>query len=124
MTGPADVDSANSDAPELDPEDAKLVTLARGARGRAGAPEGAAVRDDDGRTYAAASVALPSLTLTALQVAVAMAVASGAQELDAAVVVGTLPEIDAVSRAVAADLGTGLLILAEPDGAVRLRTSP
>lgn len=129
MTGPAELratelDARELDAAELDPEDAKLITLARGARGRAGAAEGAAVRDDDGRTYAAATVALPSLTLTALQVAVATAVASGAQELEAAVVVGTSPEIDAASRAVAADLGTGLLILAEPDGAVRLRTSP
>jgi hypothetical protein len=105
----------------LDPEDAKLVTLARGARGRAGAAEGAAVRDDDGRTYAAATVALPSLTLTALQAAVAMAVASGAQELEAAVVVGASPEIDAASRAAAADLGTGLLILAGTDGAARQR---
>ena len=31
--------------PDLQPEDAKLVTLARSARGRTGAPEGAAVRD-------------------------------------------------------------------------------
>ena len=41
--------------PELDPEDAKIVTLARAARSRAHAPhtgvaEGAAVRDTDGRT--------------------------------------------------------------------------
>jgi len=116
MTGAAD-----QDAPELNPEDAKLVTLARGARGRAGAAEGAAVRDDDGRTYAAATVALPSLTLTALQAAVAMAVASGAQELEAAVVVGPSAEIDAASHAAAADLGTGLVILAGPDGVARQR---
>lgn len=45
---------------ELDAEDGKLVTLARSARARIGAPEGAAVRDGDGRTYAAATVALPS----------------------------------------------------------------
>ena len=37
---------------ELDAEDAKLVTLARGAMGRAEASSGAAVRDLDGRTYA------------------------------------------------------------------------
>ena len=43
---------------ELDPEDAKLVTLARGAMGRAEAGSGAAVRDQDGRTYAGASVAV------------------------------------------------------------------
>jgi hypothetical protein len=122
MTGPAERRAAEREAVELDPEDTKLVTLARGARGRAGAAEGAAVRDDDGRTYAAATVALPSLALTALQAAVAMAVASGAQELEAAVVVGPSPEIDAASRSVAADLGTGLLILAGPDGVARQRT--
>ena len=43
---------------ELDAEDAKLVTLARGAMGRAEAGSGAAVRDQDGRTYAGAPVAL------------------------------------------------------------------
>ena len=113
--------AADQDDPALNPEDAKLVTLARGARGRAGAAEGAAVRDDDGRTYAAATVALPSLTLTALQAAVAMAVASGAQELEVAVVVGPSTEIDAASHAAAADLGTGLVILAGPDGVARQR---
>jgi hypothetical protein len=69
----------------LAPEDAKLVTLARTTRARTGAAEGAAVRDLDGRTYAAASVALPSLRLSALRVCVAMAVSSGAKGLEAAV---------------------------------------
>jgi hypothetical protein len=72
---------------ELGAEDAKLATLARAGRARAGAVEGAAVRDGDGRTYAAVSVDLPSLSLTALQAAVAMAVASGVTGLEAAVVV-------------------------------------
>ena len=62
---------------DLSAEDAKLVTLARATRARVGAAEGGAVRDGDGRTYAAASVDLPSLKLSALQVCVAMAVASG-----------------------------------------------
>ena len=35
---------------ELSTEDRKLVTLARSARARVGAVEGAAVRDQDGRT--------------------------------------------------------------------------
>ncbi len=69
-------------------------------------------------------MALPSLNLTALQAAVAAAVASGAQGLEAAVVVGQAAEIDAASRAVAADLGTPVLILAGPDGAPRLRVDP
>ena len=81
--------------PELDPEDAKFVTLARGARLRAhvphsGAAEGAAVRDADGRTYAAATVenADPALTTSALRAAVAAAASSGARAFEAAVVVG------------------------------------
>jgi hypothetical protein len=74
--------------PELDAEDAKLVTLARSARARSSAAQAAAVRDTDGRTYVASSVALPSLRLSALQVAVAMAVSSGAPGLEAAVVLG------------------------------------
>ncbi|MEU8612994.1 cytidine deaminase, partial [Actinoplanes sp. NPDC048791] len=72
---------------ELTAEDAKLVTLARGARARVGAVEGAAVRDQDGRTYAAATVVLPSLAVTALQLAVASAAAAGATKLEAAAVV-------------------------------------
>ena len=63
---------------DLDPENAKIVTLARSAQTRTGADEGAAVRDTEGRTYTGCTVSLPSLALTALQVAVAAAVASGA----------------------------------------------
>ena len=70
---------------ELDAEDAKIVTLARSARARVGASAGAAVRDTDGRTYAASSVTLPSMSLTALRLAVAMAASAGASGLEAAV---------------------------------------
>jgi hypothetical protein len=107
----------------LDAEDAKLVTLARGARGRAGGAEGAAVRDDDGRTYAAATVDLPSLRLTALQAAVAAAVSSGAEALEAVAVVGAAEQLDAASTAAATDLGAAVIILAAADGSVRSRAS-
>ena len=70
-----------------DPEDIKLVTLARGARSRVQASEGAAVRDGSGRTYASANVSLPSLTLSAAEIVLAQAVASGAQAIEAIVVV-------------------------------------
>src|SRR6478752_3102285 len=76
-------------APDLSAEDKKLVTLARATRARTGAAEGAAVRDSDGRTYAAATVDLPSLKVSALGVCVAMAVASGSKGLEAAVVLTT-----------------------------------
>lgn len=109
--------------PQLDTEDAKLVTLARGARARAGAAEGAAVRDDDGRTYSAASVALPSLRLTAVQAAVAAAVSSGATGLEAVAVVGDADGLDPASLAAVADLGTPVTVLAAADGTVRSRTA-
>jgi cytidine deaminase len=84
--------------PELDPEDAKLVTLARAARARVGAVAGAAVRDGDGRTYTGVPVDLPGLALTALQLAVANAVAAGARTLEAAAVVGDDTASDLAGR--------------------------
>jgi cytidine deaminase len=80
--------------PDLPPEDAKLLILARSARARTRAPEGACVRDQDGRTYAGATVELPSLHLSAVVVAVAMAVSSGSTGLEA---VAVLTDADAVA---------------------------
>jgi hypothetical protein len=80
--------------PDLTPEDQKLVTLARATLARTGAPEGAAVRDLDGRTYAAAAVVLEHLRLSALEVCVAMAVSSGSKGLEAAVRLGGEGEPD------------------------------
>ncbi|MCZ3385403.1 MAG: cytidine deaminase [Actinomycetia bacterium] len=86
-------------------EDAKLVILARGARGRISAAEGAAVRDDTGRTYASASVSLPSLRLSALQAVVAQAAAAGARGLEAAVLVVDKGSADAEGVSAVRDLG-------------------
>lgn len=82
-------DELVSDIESLDAEDAKLVTLARGARSRIAASEGAALRDETGRTYASAAVVLPSLQLSAVQAAVAQAVAAGARGVEAIAVVGS-----------------------------------
>jgi hypothetical protein len=105
---------------ELGLEDLKIITLARSAMARVGSAEGAAVRDETGRTYAAATVALPSLQLSALALAVAMAVSSGAAALEAAALVsaGTGPAKD--DEAAVRDIGQDALIIhAGPDGAVR-----
>src|SRR5689334_3969100 len=90
---------------ELSSEDAKLVTLARATRARTGAAEGAAVRDADGRTYAAATVALPSLNVSAIGVCVAMAVASGAKGLEAAVLLTGADSVADADLAAIRDLG-------------------
>ncbi|GAA2268008.1 cytidine deaminase [Actinomadura sp. NPDC048955] len=105
---------------ELNAEDAKIITLARSARARTGAAEGAAVRDETGRTYSATSVDLPSLKLSALKVAVAMAVSSGAEDLEAAAVVTAAEAADPADVAAVRDLGPKApVLLAGPDGAVR-----
>jgi hypothetical protein len=101
----------------LDAEDSKLVTLARAARARVGAVEGAAVRDQDGRTYAAATVGLPSLALSALQLAVANAVAAGATTVEAAAVVTEASTVDDGGFAAVRDLSaTAPVHTATPDG--------
>lgn len=88
---------------DLSAEDTKLVTLARATRARTGAAEGAAVRDSDGRTYAAATVDLPSLRVSALGTCVAMAVASGSRGLEAAVVLTAADEVAAADLAAVRD---------------------
>ena len=93
---------------DLDAEDGKLVVLARGAMARAEAAQGAAVRDLDGRTYAGAPVQLSTLSLTALQAAVAAAVSSGAAGLESVVLVGGSAE----------DPGVGAVTELSPSAAV------
>jgi cytidine deaminase len=104
---------------ELSPEDAKLLTMARSARARISAIEGAAVRDGDGRTYTGATIALPSLNISALQLAVAAAVAGGATVLEAATVVTEASTVDIQGYAAVRDLAKeSPLYLATPDGQV------
>ena len=102
---------------EPDPEDAKIVALARAARARTGATEGAAVRDTEGRTYVGTTVALPALSLTALQAAVAAAVSSGATGLEAAALVTAGDGVDPAGVAAVRDLTPSApVLLAGPDG--------
>ena len=109
------------DLPDLSVEDKKLVTLARATRARIGAVEGAAARDTDGRTYAAATVDLPSLQISAVQACIAMAVAAGATGIDAIVVLGETGELATLDRAPLRDFagGEGLVAhLGDPRGSI------
>ena len=113
----------------LDPEDAKIVTLARTARTRAyaeisGRPEGAAVRDTDGRTYAAATVDHPraDLRTSALRGALVAAVSSGITHLRGGGaghrrgLRDSLPRDD--DRALLAEFAVPVLHVADPRGTV------
>lgn len=94
-----------SNVSDVSEEDAKLISLARGARARVGSAEGAAVRDQTGRSYSAASVDLPSVKLTAMQLAVATAASAGATGCEAAVLITREPMIDALDVAAIRELG-------------------
>jgi cytidine deaminase len=67
-------------------EDDKLAVLAKGARSRVQAKAGAALRDETGRTYASAEVSVGSLTLSAAEMVVAQAVASGSTGVESVVI--------------------------------------
>ncbi len=112
-------------AVEPGPEDVKIITLARSARARVGSSEGAAVRDETGRTYAAAAVALPSLRLSALRLAVAMAVSSGASSLEAAALVSDAEQPDPADLAVVREAGPGAVVFhAGSNGVLRATLKP
>ena len=98
-----------------DPEDLKLITLARAAMARTGASQGACVRDTDGRAYAAASVHLEHLRLSAISVAVAMAVSSGAPGVESAAVAGD-EELSTTDLEILGDLSADGVTVWRADG--------
>jgi hypothetical protein len=67
------------------PEDDKLAVLAKGARSRVQAKTGAALRDETGRTYASAEVSIGALKLSAIEMVVAQAAASGSKGIESVV---------------------------------------
>jgi len=105
----------------VDPEDRKIITLATSARARTQAPQGACLRDTDGRTYAGSTVDLPGLSLTAVQVVVAMAASSGVVtveavgRIEAVAVAGDRPAAFG-DRTLLADLGCPVLWSASARG--------
>ena len=90
------------------PEDAKIITLARSARARVAASGGACARDTTGRTYASANVSLGDLHLSATVLAVAQAVASGATGFEAIAVSGGV--LDGDLEAIRAAGGSGVVV--------------
>lgn len=120
--GPDDADEGRgADEWACDPENANLISLARLARARVAAPAGAAVRDETGRTHVGATVSRGGLSVTALALAAANALASGARSIAAAAVVTDDPDLDAVDRQAIRGLleDLGRIAVCDPAGTVR-----
>lgn len=102
----------------MDPEDKKLFVLAKATRARVGSAQGAAVRDLDGRTYAAATFELPSVSVSAVVAVLAMAAAGGSRGLEAVVVLGETALAESDLLAVREFAGAGVPVhLGSPAGA-------
>lgn len=93
-------------------EDDKLAVLAKGARSRVQAKTGAALRDETGRTYSSADVYVGSLQLSAIEMVIAQAVASGSTGVESVVVSpdGEYKISDTDLELVRAFAGTGIPI--------------
>ena len=116
------VDPGSEPVGPSSPEDLKIITLARSALARTEASQGACLRDTDGRTYAGAGVHLEHLELSAIAVAVAMAVSSGASGLEAVALAGADGPTDD-DLAIVGDLpGTGVVVWhVDPSGNLQSR---
>lgn len=104
-SNPAQSNAAESNAGDLTAEDAKLITLARGARGRVGVSEGAALRDETGRTYSASTVSLDGLAISAAALAVAQAASSGSRGIETMVIIRAEAQFTEQDRAEIRALG-------------------
>lgn len=101
---------------ELNAEDQKIITLAKGARARIGAPAAACVRDTDGRTYSAASIIFADKSFTAAELAIATALSAGAKKFEAICILGDELPNEVELRTVLIE--GGLIILCDSQGAV------
>ncbi len=101
---------------DLNAEDQKLITLAKAARARIGASAGACVRDTDGRTYSGACVTYSNKNFSAVELAIASALAAGAKKFEAVCVVGeeelSIDEIKSVL------IESGSVIICDSQGSV------
>lgn len=97
----------------LSEDDVKLITLARAARARIGAAQGAAIRDSTGRTYSSANVRIDKTELSASTLAIAQALASGAKGIEAVVVCCDAP-LEAFDVNVIANVARGALFIRIP----------
>ena len=107
-------------------EDEKIITLARSARAprRGGRGRGGAGRDGPDAALRAA-VNLPTLRLSALRLAVAMAVSSGATVLEAAALVSDADAPDPARPGAGAGRRPGAVVFhVGADGAIRATLSP
>ena len=102
------------------PEDLKLLTLAKATMARSNSKSAAALRDNTGRTYVAIPVKSGDFEVDSLIAVLVVAKASSINGIEAIVVCGQEPSSSSVSVIKSEDSGAKLYLVSEADELISL----
>ena len=102
------------------PEDLKLLTLAKATMARSNSKSAAALRDNTGRTYVAIPVKSGDFEVDSLIAVLVVAKASSINGIEAIVVCGQEPAPSSVSVIQSEDSGAKLYLVREADELISL----
>jgi hypothetical protein len=102
------------------PEDLKLLTLAKATMARSNSKSAAALRDNTGRTYVAIEVATGDFKVDSLLAVLVVAKASSITGIEAIVICGQQPTAPSISVIKQEDSGAKIYFVSEQDELVSL----
>ena len=102
------------------PEDLKLLTLAKATMARSNSSSAAALRDNTGRTYVAIPVKSGEFDVDSLLAVLVVAKASSISGIEAIVVCGLEPAPSSISVIKSEDSGAKLYLVGEADELISL----
>jgi hypothetical protein len=102
------------------PEDLKLLTLAKATMARSNSSSAAALRDNTGRTYVAIPVKRGEFEVDSLLAVLVVAKASSISGIEAIVVCGLEPAPSSISVIKSEDSGAKLYLVGEADELISL----
>jgi hypothetical protein len=102
------------------PEDLKLLTLAKATQARSNSASAAALRDNTGRTYVAVPVKSGDFQIDSLLAVLVVAKASGITGIEAIVFAGELPPASSISIVRKEDLAVKLFAVTDADDLVAI----
>jgi hypothetical protein len=102
------------------PEDLKLLTLAKATMTRSNSKSAAALRDNTGRTYVAISVKSGDFEVDSLIAVLVVAKASSINGIEAVVVCGDEPTLSSISIIKSEDSGAKIYLAGEADELISL----
>ena len=102
------------------PEDLKLLTLAKATMARSNSSSAAALRDNTGRTYVAIPVKSGEFEVDSLLAVLVVAKASSISSIEAIVVCGLEPAPSSISVIKSEDSGAKIYFVSEQDELISL----